>query len=226
MAYHPLRAKSHRRRALATTASEAGAGNYWDGLSNVWAAYQPKGAASLAASYTDLSGNGNDAGVGVAPTWDATNGWKFNGSTQYLTTTFLAAADQSQAILVQYTNLVDANYDYLAGAWTATNGAVFGLGNGQTGTMIYRNGNFVEVAPRLAAGNLAISGNRGYRDGTAEGAAIASIGPLSHAAYIGALNSNGNDANFASVYIQALVICSATNPAGQIATAAAAMALL
>jgi hypothetical protein len=223
---HVLKSSAdHKRRVLAVS-DAASSGDYWSGLSGVWAAYEPKGAASLAASYTDKSGNNNDAGVGVAPAWDATNGWKFNGSTQYLTTTFLAAADQSQAILVQYTNLVSANYDYLAGAWTAATGAVFGLGNGQTGTMIYRNGNFVEVASRLAAGNLAISGTRGYRNGIAEGAAIASIGALSHTCYIGALHANGSPGNFASVYIQALVICSATNTAQQIRTAAIAMAAL
>ena len=51
------------------------------------AAYQPKGAASLAASYVNLANPGTyNAAPGVAPTWDAATGWTFNGSTQYLTT--------------------------------------------------------------------------------------------------------------------------------------------
>ena len=56
-------------------------------LANVLFAYQPKGAASLAASYSNLANPGtNDAAPGVAPTFNATTGWTFNGTTQYLTT--------------------------------------------------------------------------------------------------------------------------------------------
>lgn len=51
------------------------------------AAYQPIGAASLAASYVNLANPGTyDAAPGVAPTWASATGWTFNGSTQYLTT--------------------------------------------------------------------------------------------------------------------------------------------
>lgn len=63
------------------------AANWWEagGATNCVAAYQPKGAASLAASYVNLANPGVfDAAPGVAPTWDAATGWSFNGSTQYL----------------------------------------------------------------------------------------------------------------------------------------------
>ena len=50
------------------------------------AAYQPKGAASLAASYVNLALPGTyDAAPGVAPSFDAATGWTFNRSLgQYL----------------------------------------------------------------------------------------------------------------------------------------------
>ena len=102
----PVLAKRRRHKISPTN---------WDpnalGLS-IWAAYEPKGAASLAASYVDLSGNGNDAAPGVAPT--LSSGWVFNGGTQYLTTTFAPANDQNQAVFVQYADVIQGNR-YLLG---------------------------------------------------------------------------------------------------------------
>ena len=52
--------------------------------SQVVAAYQPKGAASLAASYVNLANPGtNDAQVGVAPGLDS-SGWVFTGTEKLL----------------------------------------------------------------------------------------------------------------------------------------------
>lgn len=60
---------------------------------NCFAAYKPKGAASLAASYDNNAAPGNgladgtyDCTLGVAPTFDPLTGWMFNGSTQWLNT--------------------------------------------------------------------------------------------------------------------------------------------
>jgi hypothetical protein len=54
---------------------------------NAIGVYQPIGAASLVASYTNLANPGvNDAAPGVAPTWASGTGWTFNGSTQFLNT--------------------------------------------------------------------------------------------------------------------------------------------
>jgi len=52
---------------------------------NAIVVYQPKGAASYAASLVNLANPGTyDAYAGSAPTWAAGTGWTFNGSTQYL----------------------------------------------------------------------------------------------------------------------------------------------
>jgi hypothetical protein len=63
----------------AITVQGAPAAPWWTGL---LVAYQPKGAASLAASYANLgtAGAANNAAPGSAPTWNATDGWICDGS--------------------------------------------------------------------------------------------------------------------------------------------------
>jgi hypothetical protein len=66
------------------------------------AAYQPIGAADLAASYVNLFNPGtNNAAPGTAPTWDVTDGWIFGG-TNYLNTGIVPA--DSYSVFVRFTN--------------------------------------------------------------------------------------------------------------------------
>lgn len=69
----------------------SGSGVAWyDGggtIDNCVAAYDAIGAASLADSYVDESGNGNAATPDVAPTWAYGTGWTFDGTSQILRTT-------------------------------------------------------------------------------------------------------------------------------------------
>jgi len=63
-------------------------GGWWnlDGtLTSCVVAYRAKGAASLAASKVDLSGNGYDIDGGSDPSFASGTGWQFNGTSQYLT---------------------------------------------------------------------------------------------------------------------------------------------
>jgi len=84
---------------------------------NVVAAYQPKDAANLAASYVNLVTPGTyDAAPGTAPTWDATSGWIFNGSTQYLTTGITPVIDQSYSAIVRFTDATGGPGDWIFGA--------------------------------------------------------------------------------------------------------------
>ena len=63
--------------------------------SNCVAAWQAKGAASLAASYTNLNyGGSNLLTSAVYPTW-GTNGWVFDGSTSYLDTTVIPSTNMT-----------------------------------------------------------------------------------------------------------------------------------
>jgi hypothetical protein len=201
--------------------------DWWDpngeGLC-VWAAYQPKGAASLAASYTDLSGNGNDAGVGVAPTWDAVNGWKFDGASQYLTTTFTPQNDQSQSMIVQYTN--DSSSGCVAGMQQAAD-CRFDLFPNRTNLVIYGNGQNVNVAPGQVTGNVAVAGNQGYRNGVAEGAAIGAYGQVpAWPVWIGCRNASGVPAYLDTVNVQAFAIYDCVLTSAQVSAVATAMAAL
>jgi hypothetical protein len=221
-----IRSLSHHRRVLTA------AGYPWydpdnEGLTP-HAAYQPKGAFTYAASLENLISPGtHDAGEGTAPAWDAVNGWKFNGSSHYLTTDFTVQVDQSQTVLVQFSNLT--NTDTLFGFYRAdtTDGLIIRGDNGSN-AVVYRHGAAtVAQSAKLLAGNLAIAGNQGYRNGSADGGTIGAFAGASVLQpTIGALVNTGGVANFAAVYIQALAIFSTTLTSTQVLAIATAMAAL
>lgn len=217
-----------RRALLGGRVAEAVAGGWWDpnsdGLS-VWAAYAAKGAADLAASYTDLSGNSHDAGVGVAPTWDAVNGWKGDGATMYLTTGFSPQTDQSQTLLVQFTNGTAQAVQWLAGA-RSIDTRIFGIQSRYYGDMQYMNGSILVVTPNIAAGNLAVAGNQGYRNGAVDGGAIGGYVGGTGSLYIFCRNQAGTAQQFSSAYIQAFALYDTALTAPQVSAIAAAMAAL
>lgn len=85
------------------------------------AAWQGVGASTQATSYTNLHNPGtNDLAAGSAPTWGASTGWTFNGSTQYLTTGVTPNANYTLAIRL---NLHRAGGTVIAIGQSATNGA-------------------------------------------------------------------------------------------------------
>lgn len=218
--------------AMGTGCPASAAANWWDpngdGLC-IWSAYQPKGAADLAGSYVDLSGNGNNAGVGVAPTWDAVNGWKFNGTTQYLTTTFVSQVDQSQTMIVQFTNLqTDGSSKALCGS---RNGPftdrwyIYASYNADS-QVIYGNGGSGVVAPNLVAGNLCVAGAVGYRNGAFDiGVAAGAVVPT-WPTWIGGYNRSGVLTSPSQVYIQAFALYDCTLTAPQVLAVTTAMAAL
>ena len=200
---------------------------------NCIAAYQPKGAASLAASYVNLANPGTyDAAPGTAPTWAAGTGWTFNGTTQYLTTGIVPAA--TFTIIAQFSgaSLPPGNYPQPVGQ--NTTGAVNNISNG--GVIPFPGGNHyfswggaaTTVAGGLAAGNLALAGNQGYLNGVADGAAVGGgYGVATRGLFIGARNSNAGAAEYwYAGNIQAVAIYDVTLTAPQVAAVAAAMAAL
>lgn len=105
----------------------SGRNTWWDlngTLDSCVLAYQPKGAASYAASKVNLTGNTDyDATNGTAyPDWDATNGWKFNGSDDYVDSGYIPVAGLT--VLVRVSN------------YTAVKGAVLGILDGEIGVEI------------------------------------------------------------------------------------------
>jgi hypothetical protein len=100
---------------------------------NVLNVYQPKGAASYAESKINLAAPGTrNALDGTAyPTWDATNGWKFNrANTQYLNSGITPAIyGGTPVIIVRFSGITDSvsltNYITGKASVTTTDTVVF-----------------------------------------------------------------------------------------------------
>jgi hypothetical protein len=192
------------------------------GASGAVRAYQPKGAASLAASYVDLTGN-QDAAPGVAPGWDAANGWKPNGSTNYLTTGLTPSSDS-------YTYLIRT-------AGSPSNGTIpFGfLDNNKrsyiqyntTPQAVFANGSSGIVVSTPTSGVLAVNATDGYRNGVSLTSAINDWGAgTALEIYICALKRSGSITNYFNGTIQALAIYNNSLSDAQVLAVSAAMAAL
>jgi len=130
-------------------------------------AYQAKGATSLVASYSNLVTPGtNNVAPGVAPTFNSTTGWSFDGISQYLKTG-VVPANINQTYLVGFSDAPAANQSvfgvYGAGLTVAfqprgDSSVHFGAYNGTLGSAL-------NVAPRFVSGILVIAGLNVYWNG-------------------------------------------------------------
>lgn len=214
---------------LATSAPSAAAASWWlDGgvdPASAVAVYQPIGAASLAASYTNLANPGTyNAAPGVAPTWASGTGWGFAG-VQYLTTGIVAASGWSAVVRVSnctqsYASafgdrtLSTARFYIQPNTPNAGGSAIFAYGNLESNGKAGSNVN----------GVLAVTPNAGYVNGVQNVTFSATWSGSGGGIFIGTRNGsapaplNGN--------IQAIAIYSTTLTAPQVAAISAAMAAL
>lgn len=206
-----------------TPGVSAGAGgDWWDvaGATCV-AAYAAKGAADLAASYINLANPGTyNAAPGVAPTWDATNGWTFNGSTQYLTAGVVPVTDQTWSALVRFSDRSNNN----------STPFYVSSGSGKNFYVGYFSGYYVGNGGEKSLGSPPNDGVFGFAGATAYVNGIASIGAIpassgvtTYPLYIGAGNNNGSLLFAFAGKIQALAIYSTTLSAGDVASLTTAM---
>lgn len=188
---------------------------------NAIAVYQPKGAASLAASYTNLANPGTyTAAPGVAPTFDAATGWTFNGSSQYLTTGVNPSG--SWSMLLRMANAPAATR-YIAGV-SATNQAFFFL-NVATAVLFYNNTaatGGINKTGAPGADVLAIAGVNAYRNGSVVSGTMPGTAQATAAVEIGRVAGT----NFYSGDILAFALYDTTLSAAQVAAISAAMAAL
>ena len=203
-----------------------GGGPWWlaGGIdpATVVAVYQPKGAASLAASYVNLANPGtNDAAPGVAPTFNTATGWTFNGTTQYLTTGIVPLLNWT--LIVRFSGV--ANNGILAGSGLST--ALFAISpqRGAGGIVRYSYGaGTSEIAPGMTAGVLGIAGGNRYRHGAADGSFSALSSSAINAIQIGCvLNDVLAAFGFVAASVQAVHIANTTLAAGQMAALTTAM---
>ena len=207
----------------------AAAADWWTagGAPTPLAAYQPKGAASLAASYTNLVTPGTyDTTTATAPTWDATNGWKFNGTDQYLENGI--TPNDGYAALVRFSNVTSDGDCSLFGAEAVAGGdRRFKIQPVRGGVVYYMYGGFLDVAPALTAGVLGMADHQGYRNGVANGSAVSAWStPNESAMRIGG-KKQGTSYDYIAAYIQAFVIWdTSTEHATWMPAVSAAMAAL
>jgi hypothetical protein len=193
------------------------------------AAYQPLGAASLAASYINLANPGTyDAAPGTAPSFNAATGWTFNGSSQYLNTG-IAPATQTYTFLVRYTNVNSGGYSYIFGARNSANNRYIGYAyklDPSTGVGSYLHGpatNIIYLASAQASGVAGIAGKDVYWNG----ASVSTFAAATWADMAG-MRIGTRDTNFGFFggYVAAFVSYATALTAPQAAAVSAAMAAL
>lgn len=189
------------------------------------AAWQPKGAASQAASYVNLVNPGTyNASPIVAPAWDSVGGWTGNGTTTYLATGLTPAANWS--ILVRFSDC-SGDTAILAGSEGLGTEAKFVLfARVSTGTArLYRNGTSagISIASPLVSGVMGFAGPTAYLNGSAEAGTLSDNLSLGLPIYILARNANGTPNGFAAAKIQAIYVYRAILSGANITTITTAM---
>jgi hypothetical protein len=164
---------------------------------DVVAAYQPIGAASLAASYVNLASPGTfDAAPGVAPGFDVAIGWLFTGS-QWLNT-FYDANQQNTITMIAFSGATDAN-NYLFGWINAAPGQRYAIIPRLSATGVrYRYGSVDDtISPVLISGVLGLGNGFGWKNGV-KNTPAATLPSASNRLIIGAVNT-GTPASIGAV---------------------------
>lgn len=190
---------------LRSGAVHVSAGPWWNpdlSIGCAVGAWDAKNASSLANSYIDLTGNGNNMTLGVAPAWAFGTGWTFDGATQWLNSNIIPVCG-SYSLYLRYTNRTGGSYMF---ATTSGAGKYFGLIH--TTNPGYMDGVVPAYqAPALVSGNLGVDNLTGYRNGVADLALAANAG-ASAALYIGCRNVAGVPQQFAAFTAVAAVVYS------------------
>lgn len=208
----------------------SGAASWWEagGATGAIVAYQSIGAASLAASYLNRVNPGTyDAAPGVAPTWDAVNGWEFD-TTKWLDTGVSPQSGWSYAILFSYMS-IGTSTRYAFGSVTGAGLDVGIVPYRSVDRVDYRNGNGrAEVSPSALSGVLAMAGQNGYRDGVLDTSSIpAPTGTNAASIHINGYNNGSSHSDgSAQIYIKAFAIYNNTLTAPQVLAISTALLAL
>ena len=195
---------------------------------NCIAAYTPKGAASLAASYDNNAAPGNgladgtyDAAPGVAPTFDTATGWTFAAASSQYLATGVTPANSGWSFVLRYVSNSDG---VLCGCGTPPDNMFHW--QRYAGAMYYANGTYTATAGDFS-GTMAIAGLNGYRDGSFDKAIGTAWSGAAGIFTIGAVaRTSGNITLFSSVEVAAVAIYNTTLTAPQVAAISSAMSLL
>jgi len=195
-------------------------GNWWlaGGVSatNAIAAYQAQAASSLSSSYINLANPGTyNAAPGVAPTWDTTNGWTFNGSSQYLTTGILPTSE-NWSMFVKFSNGASSGYTIPIGTRN-DGGTNFHFFQHADGLTYYINSTALTTS-LITSGVLAFAGKSAYKNGIADGTISAgALTPPAQDIYIGSGHRAAGPIFYYSGKIQAAAVYNSTLTSTQVA---------
>lgn len=154
------------------------------------AVYQPKGAASQAASYVNIVNPGTyDTAPGVAPTWATGTGWTFNGVSQYLIIpTLLHSTNWS--VLIRISSWAKASAKSIFGEYGSSSNSFLIQCNSGANVTFYHNAT-VGVTNSITSGVTAIGGDTPYIDGVAQTVMTQTANTAAKVMWIGAINSLG-----------------------------------
>lgn len=184
------------------------------------AAYQPIGAASLAASYINLADPGTyTCSVNyTAPTLSSTNGWVFSGQGN-LSTTIIWINSQKWSALMRFNGAANSS-QYMFGYWSGS-AAIFGINPYTSTSTSYYNGGTLTIATGgISEGVLGIAGNSAYRNGIRE---TGNIGSPSGTNTNPIIIAGGYFDNKRVINIQAFVVYNSTLTADQVVSLTNAM---
>jgi hypothetical protein len=200
---------------------------------NCLAAYTPKGAASLAASYDNNAAPGNglpdgtyDCTLGIAPTWAAVTGWTFTATSgQYLQTGVVPTNLFSVIVRISGTHIA-------GGVLYGTHGTLMSYWlvqpNESSTRILYYVGTSRSVAPPLASGDhtVGVAGYQGYRDGVSDGAPNSGWTGVATGLLLGAYNVAGTPALYCNSNILSCAIYNTVLSAPQMLAVHTAMMAL
>lgn len=182
--------------------------DWWDVAAGACiSAYLAKGAASLAASYEDLTTESDDITPGSAPSWLAERGWIFDGS-QYLVPD-LGSPDEEWSVFIRYANatIVVQDSEYLAGCTDGSETCGIMFNNGFGSHRHYNIGSSGNIGGTPTEGILGFAGKSTYINTVFDAADIpAGTDTISEDFYIGCLNNNGTPAQYFDGDIIAIAI--------------------
>lgn len=154
-------------------------GGWWDlngTITSCVVAYQPKGAASYAASKINLANPGtyNAADGAAYPSWAANTGWTFNGSSQFLKTGYIPSAGANLSVFVRANqDSSGTGINTIIGQHATSspyNGVLVRL-FGTSSYNRYTNDGMSPLINTKTTGDhvIGVAGREGFLDGTSEG---------------------------------------------------------
>jgi hypothetical protein len=195
---------------------------------NCIAAYQPKGAASLASSYINLANPGTyNAAPGDAPSFDAAAGWSTNAD-KWLTSEVVPATGWS--IIVRFNQSVTGTVqNTVAGTSDAAGtSAAFALISRRAASgddHFYSYGNKILITGERLSGPhvMGLAANHCYLDGVSDGDMDETTLSTDRPIYLMARNSGGTATTIMAGSMQAAAIYNTTLTAEQISALTTAM---